>query len=175
MQILTEMERREGLNLLGKTFHRVAVRGVVLRGKQILMVRSAAVGDYKFPGGGLRAGETHEQALSREIQEECGIVLRKLDSEVGAVVEYNASIEPEYEVFKMTSYYYRCQVEDDMGQQHLDDYERELGFMPVWIHIDKAIWRNKQLLRFHRAPGWLRREVFVLEYLRAQLPRNPGL
>ena len=52
MKILAEIHRRKGINLLGKTIHRIAVRGVILRGQNLLMVHSSVVGDYKFPGGG---------------------------------------------------------------------------------------------------------------------------
>ena len=42
-----------------------------------------------------------------------------------------------------------------------------------WIHIDEAIFQNKQVLRFGKAPGWLKRELFVLEHIRSNLPRYP--
>ena len=75
MQILTEIHRAEGINTYGKTVHRTAVRAVILRGPELLMVYSSNVGDYKFPGGGVDIGETHQQALARELLEECGASL----------------------------------------------------------------------------------------------------
>jgi 8-oxo-dGTP pyrophosphatase MutT (NUDIX family) len=173
MKILTELHRRERLNIHGKAFQRTTIRGVVLHRKKLFMVRSAEVGDYRFPGGALQDDETHEQALRREIIQECGMSLRALGDEIGVVVEYNSSLEPQYEVFKMTSYYYWCQLEEVVGPQQLDDHERDFGLEPVWIHIDEAIFQNKQVLRFGKAPGWLRRELFVLEHIRSNLPRYP--
>ena len=41
-----------------KSFKRIAVRGVVIRGEEILLVKSNK-GDYKFPGGGINKGESH--------------------------------------------------------------------------------------------------------------------
>lgn len=165
MRILTEIHRSPGINKKGKTVYRTAVRGVILRGRNLLMIYSSNVGDYKFPGGGIGDGETHIQALRREIQEECGMCVAGIGSEIGAVTEYNIATEHDYSVFKMTSYYYWCEVADGFGIQKLDDYERELGFKPVWIDVDKAIQLNKALLSSDKTPEWLRREIFVLEYI----------
>jgi len=166
MQILTEIHRAEGINISGRTVHRTAVRAVIPRGRELLMVYSSNVGDYKFPGGGVDEGETHEQALARELREECGASLLSVDGELGAVIEYNFAKEKEFDVFKMTSHYYFCQAGDDFGVQKLDDYERDLGFEPVWVDIDDAISSNHSLLNSHTPPEWLRRENFVLEYIR---------
>ena len=169
MNILTEIHRRAGINLKGKTIYRAAVRGVVLRGRYLLMIHSSNVGDYKFPGGGVDEGETHAQALIREIQEECGMSVLHIGLEIGAVIEYNIPMEQDYDVFKMTSHYYQCEVQDGFGAQKLDGYEQELGFKPVWIDIDSAIQLNKALLHSDKTPEWLRRETFVLEYIRQHL------
>lgn len=130
------------------------------------MVYSANVGDYKFPGGGVDEGETHSQALARELREECGASLLGVDGELGAVIEYNFAEEKDFDVFKMTSHYYFCQVSGGFGAQKLNDYERDLGFKPVWVNIDEAISTNHSLLNSHTPPEWLRRENFVLEYIR---------
>lgn len=137
------------------------------------MVYSSNVGDYKFPGGGVGQGETHAQALCREVQEESGMTVTRLGSEIGVVIEYNTPIEKDYETFKMTSHYYLCEVQGDFGEQKLDDYERDLGFQPVWIDIDEAIRLNKELLHRNDTVRWLHREIFVLEYIRHNLLPNP--
>ena len=166
MQILTEIHRAEGINISGRTVHRTAVRAVIPRGRELLMVYSSNVGDYKFPGGGVDEGETHEQALARELREECGASLLSVDGELGAVIEYNFAKEKEFDVFKMTSHYYFCQAGDDFGTQKLDDYERDLGFKPVWVDIEDAISNNRALLALPTSPDWLRHEIFVLEHIR---------
>lgn len=169
VNILTEIHRRPGININGKTIYRTAVRGVITRGRNLLMIYSSNVGDYKFPGGGLSEGETHAQALRREVQEECGTSVAHIGCEIGAVIEYNIAMESDYDVFKMTSYYYQCDVENGFGAQKLDDYEQDLGFKPVWIDIDQAIRLNKPLLDIDRVPEWLKREIFVLEYIQHNL------
>jgi len=169
MNLLTEIDRSPGINRRGKTIHRTAVRGVVLRRSNLLMIYSSNVGDYKFPGGGVDAGESHAEALTREIREECGMSLRHIGLEVGAVIEYDIPLEQGFDVFKMTSHYYQCEVEDGVGNQKLDRYEQELGFKPVWIEVSEAIQSNRVLLDADKTPEWLRREIFVLEYIQQNL------
>ena len=169
VNILTEIYRSAGINVKGKTIYRTAVRGVILRERNLLMVYSSNVGDYKFPGGGVTDRETHVQALSREIQEECGISVTHIGMEIGVVIEYDFAVESELDTFKMTSHYYQCEVQDGFGIQKLDEYEQELGFKPIWIEIDKAIQFNKALLDSDKTPEWLQREIFVLEYIQQNL------
>jgi 8-oxo-dGTP pyrophosphatase MutT (NUDIX family) len=166
MNILAEIYRTSRVDIHGRTIGRTAVRGVILRDRDLLMIYSSNVGDYKFPGGGVNAGESHFQALQREIEEESGLTLVCIEGEIGAVVEYNIPLEKEYDVFKMTSYYYQCSVKNGAGVQKLDAYEQELGFVPVWIDMDRALQANQMLLDSAVATAWLRREIFMLDYLK---------
>ena len=54
--------------------------GVVVRADRFLVIRRsaqvAAPGTFCFPGGGIEAGESEEQALVREIHEELGVPIR---------------------------------------------------------------------------------------------------
>ena len=165
MKILQEIYRAEGVEIKGETIHRTAVRAVILRRQKLLMVYSSKVGDYKFPGGGVGAGESHEHALARELLEECGATLLGMDGELGAVIEYDFPKEVEFDVFKMTSFYYFCRIREDFIGQNLDGYERELGFQPVWIDIKNAIEKNKSLFDSKKPPHWLKRETFVLDHI----------
>jgi len=145
-----------------------------LRGRNLLMILSTNAGDYKFPGGGVDEGETYSQALCREVQEKCGMSVRHVGAEIGAVIEYNLPVEKSHDVFKMTSLFYYCDVEDGFGKQKLDDYELALGLKPLWIDVDSAIQLNKALLHADNAPRWLQREIFVLEYIHQNLFLTPG-
>jgi len=195
MPILTTLFRADGVNVHGKTIQRTAVRAVIRRGRKLLMIYSAKVGDYimptvencafrplkernfqpsgyKFPGGGVAEGESQAEALRREVLEECGATLVCIGDEVGSVVEYNFAVEDEFDTFQMTSHYFQCEVADGFAAQHLDDYEADLGFEPRWVSIDKALRTNRSLLELSSPPEWLKREIFVLEYLQ-NVPRNP--
>ena len=60
----------------GTVSRRPSVRGIIIRAGKICMVHSLKYDYYKFPGGGIEPGETHEQALIREAREETGLILR---------------------------------------------------------------------------------------------------
>jgi 8-oxo-dGTP pyrophosphatase MutT (NUDIX family) len=107
--------------------------------------------------------------LTRELREECGASLLSVDGELGAVIEYDFAEEVEYDIFKMTSHYYFCRAEDGFGTQKLDDYEKDLGFKPVWVEIDFAISTNHSLLGLPNPPEWLEREIFILEHIKGTI------
>ena len=135
------------------------------------MVYSPIYGDYKFPGGGVEKSENPELALKREVTEECGMNLTYILENIGSIVEYAIPMKTEFDVFKMTSSYYLCEVDSVIETQRLDAYEKDLGFQPVWVDIDKAIQTNKTILQIKtkKPPEWTAREVFMLEYIRKDM------
>jgi 8-oxo-dGTP pyrophosphatase MutT (NUDIX family) len=171
MQILTEIYRDTDVDIHGRIDHRAAVRAVVMRKKNILMVYSPVNGDYKFPGWGVEKNENPELALKREVQEECGMKLTHILGEIGSVVEYAIPLKTAFDVFKMTSSYYLCEIDSMIEAQRLDEYEKDLGFQPAWVDIDKAIQTNTSILqiKMKKPPQWTAREVFMLEYIRKNL------
>ena len=58
-----------------RTFERFAVRGVVCRDGKYAMQQDK-YGMYKILGGGIDKGETHEDAVIREVQEELGVTTK---------------------------------------------------------------------------------------------------
>ncbi len=171
MQILTTIFRDPGVDIHGKTDHRVAVRAVAIREKKLLMVYSPVNDEYKFPGGGVSKNEKLKYALKREVQEECGMNLTHILQSIGCIIEYAIPMKKNFDVFKMTSNYYLCELDSVTFEQRLDPYEKKLGFQPVWIDIDTAIQTNKTILlaETKRPPEWTAREVFMLEYIQLHL------
>lgn len=159
--------RSPGVPCAGKTISREAVRGIIARGNALLLLYSTELRDYKFPGGGVQAGETHRQALLREIREETGANMTGIELPFGKVIEYDVPKERGYDVFRMTSYYYWCQVGPIFSEQRLDDYEKDLGFQPAWVEIGEALRVNQAILRAgpRSTYQWLARETFVLEQI----------
>ena len=145
--------------------YRKAVRAIILRQDKVLLIHSTNVGDYKFPGGGVEKQEDDSEALRREIREECGLVLSEIKEIVIRITELSQSKESETTLFKMISEYYLCEVNNEYVTQQLDKYEEELGFIPIWITIEKAIGLNKQILKSSKdkKPSWLEREILAME------------
>jgi len=48
----------------------------LLRGDQILLLKSSKLNKWHLPGGHIQQGETYEQGLKREVQEETGCELK---------------------------------------------------------------------------------------------------
>lgn len=147
-----------------RIIERRAVRAVVPGAGRLLMVHSTVGGDYKFPGGGLRPGESDEQALAREVLEECGHRVTSFGELLGVVVESRAAWEPGH-MLRMVSSYQLARVEDEPGPTHLDDYKGELGFVPVWVSVAEASATNHRVLASGRAHPWVARETAVLDLL----------
>jgi A/G-specific adenine glycosylase len=84
--------------------YRVAV-GVIWKKGRLLIARrrenQMLGGLWEFPGGKLQKGETPEQAVTREIKEETGLVVR-----VGAAY---ATVNHAYSHFKITLTAFRCE------------------------------------------------------------------
>ena len=168
MDINKKIYHDKNLNLEGNTITREAVRGIIIKNKKILMIFSSKNGDYKFPGGGIEAEETPEEALKREIKEECGALVTKIKENIGKIIEFKKAVEKDYDVFKMTSYYYICEIEENKFDLCLDQYEKELGFNPEWINFDLAIQKNKAILNSasKKAPRWTKRDTYVMEQIK---------
>ncbi len=170
MRTLAVIDRSPNVPHEGKLVCREAVRAVIIRGSQLLLIHSKVDGDYKFPGGGVEKDECHTDALIREVAEESGGRIVSTPEPFGKVLEFDFPIEPCYTTFCMTSYYYRCQVDKELGKQKLDEYEARLGFSPSWVEIASAIRNNRDLLASGgKVERWVRRETRVLELVQSEL------
>ncbi len=174
MKILKEFYSSADLNLDGRIISREAVRAIILKEDQILMMHSPVKGDYKFPGGGIKERETHEEALLREIKEECGLILSEIRAEFGLVIEYARPREEDYDVYRHASYYYLCKVSPHYVGQDLDEYEGQLRLRPEWVSIDDALKQNRAILSgsFGEPPRWTERDTYVLNRVAKPLEKG---
>lgn len=165
--IKAELHHHETLNLDCHFVDRQAVRAVIYRGDEILLIFSKVNGDYKLPGGGIEPGEDHRAALKREMPEETGYHLSIVGDKIGEISEYSKAMEEDLSYFRMDSHYYKCEIgKETQSRQSLDEYEQNLEMHCVWMIISEALKRNKKVLSENpKPPQWTKREVWFLEYL----------
>ena len=126
-----------------KVFRRPSARAIIFKDDKIALVYATNENYYKFPGGGINGDEDKKVALIREVKEEVGLaVIPASIKEYGSVLRRQKSDRDEDTVFEQENYYYFCEVEDGAGSQHLDDYEKDAGFILAYVDIDDAIKVN---------------------------------
>ncbi len=160
---LATLVHDQGIDPGAPAVERRAVRAVVLRDGRVLVLRTRD-GALKFPGGGVEPGESDEQALVREIDEECGLRVTSEPDPLGDVVELATARDDDgCAVFRMTSAYFRCEVAAGSGRQRLSEGEVLLGLRPAWVDLAEAVAGNRAALA--DGPRFVRRELLVLELL----------
>ncbi len=153
----------------GTAFQRDSARSIIIQGSKLAMVRSRKYNYYKFPGGGIDAGETIADAVLRETAEEAGLVVRPGSlREYGYVHRVQKSDHPDADFFIQDNYYCLCQVESHTTAQHLDGYEADEGFTLEWVTPEAAIHANRHLPHGPKDQNMLEREARVLEMLMAE-------
>lgn len=149
----------------GSVFKRTAARGIIACNGKFLIIYSK-YGDYKFPGGGVKAGESLKEALLREVQEETGYMVIPDSIEEYMKVTEKRKGEPE-DLMEMDSYYFFCQVEDTAGNRNLDDYEKEYDYQVAWLPLEEIIEKNQAVADYENIP-WVVRETMVMKKLLEQ-------
>jgi len=156
------------LNMISykNTIERVAVRAIIMKNNDILLVQSNR-GDYKFPGGGVEKDESHEECLKREVREETGYIHCVVTDKIGTIIERKKDEFEEDALFQMTSHYYFCDLAtEEKDEQTLEEYETMLNFTPKWVTLEEAIQQNESLIDNFEQNGWLKRETYVLKQLK---------
>ena len=159
---------------------RKAVRAIIFNesNDKILLINTN-LGDYKFPGGGIKKNESDNDALKREVKEETGFVVTGKIDLIGKITERGPDSFEENAIFEMESFYYLCKISNDIKQeQNLEDYEKELEFKPVFIPIEDAITKNEELLAKNKNNNtkinfWVNRETVILKAIKVLI--NKGL
>lgn len=125
----------------GMVGRRPSVRGVIIRDGKIAMIHSLKYDYYKFPGGGIDGDESHIETLIREVEEEAGlVVIKETVSEYGVVIrKEKGNID---DIFIQENFYYFCDVEEEIRNQRLDEYEAEEEFVLEWVEPVHAIEAN---------------------------------
>ena len=152
----------------GKAFSRPSARAIVIRDGRVAMVYSRKFQHFKFPGGGIEAGESREAALLREAREEAGLVLDPKSVRPYGFVHRieKGGREP---IFLQDNFYYLADAQAVVPQE-LDGYEAEEGYTLRWVEPREAIEQNTALTNVYKRKyhTMLLREAMVLERLQAE-------
>lgn len=126
-------------------FYRPSVRGVIFDNDgRVAMIYSRKYHFYKFPGGGVEGDEEHLATLAREIKEETGMKLvPESAKEFGEVLRIQGgNKDGKAVIFVQRNYYYTCKVEEEIGEQELDEDEKDLDFVLKFVPVEEAIRVN---------------------------------
>ena len=149
-----------------RRFVRNSARSVVIADKKVAMIYSKKYGYYKFPGGGIEAGEDPIEAMIRETREEAGLVIKPESvREYGIVHRIQKSDNDPAECFVQDNYYYLCTPEVESVSQDLQGYEAEEEYKLVYVDPRTAIEQNRNLGKTPYSPTMFEREARVLEML----------
>ncbi len=119
-----------------KTYRqREAARGIVTNGKNEIGTVYVGLYDYyKLPGGGIKEGETPEQAMQRECIEELGCHVTKLNTLPIKIIE----VKTEFRILQI-NHILSCIADKFIGQRDLSDYEKTLKFQVKWQEYQNCI------------------------------------
>ena len=147
----------------GNIYNRLAARGIILNGENILLLYTKRYHDFTLPGGGVDEGEEIVAGLIRELQEETGATnIRNIEA-FGLYEEYRPWHTPGYDILHMRSYCYRCTIDDELGDPEFESHEIENGMKPMWINIHDAIAHNEEVIANSSKKGLsIERETFLL-------------
>ena len=109
---------------------REGCRAVIVQDGKILLTHELNSGWWLLPGGGLEEGETPEDCVVREVEEETGYLVRPLRRFL-FMCEY-------YEEYRYSGYFFVCEAVGK-GQMKLTEAEKRRGVQPEWIPLQDAI------------------------------------
>ena len=163
MRSLFEIDTKD-YDINGTTVSRPSARGIIIKDGKLAMIHSIKYDYYKFPGGGIEKNEQKESTLIREVLEETGLdVIPQTIKEYGMVHRIQKG---DYEdVFIQDNYYYLCDVEDNVHEQKLDDYEKEEKFTLEYVSPKQVIDANKACASKEADQIMLERECKVIGIL----------
>ncbi|NLN45871.1 MAG: NUDIX domain-containing protein [Clostridiaceae bacterium] len=121
---------------------RIAVRGVCVRDGHYLALIGIH-GYYSFPGGGVEDGETLQEALRREILEECGYTVINVDEEIAVIIEQRL-LKNDGKYYRCKNHFFLCSVTlKPTGQPRSEEIKDKLQMRPVWVPLQEAVSVNE--------------------------------
>ncbi|TRW49451.1 NUDIX domain-containing protein [Aliidiomarina halalkaliphila] len=154
-----------------RVLERQAARAIVQRDQKLLMMYTERYDDFSFPGGGIDPAEGPKTALVRELSEETGAREIEVQEAFGKVTEFVPTWKKDWDVMYQTSFWYFCAIAQQLGNNHLEDYEQANGMHAMWVTPDEALQHNRRVIEKKPSSMGLsiHRETIVLEKLRDTL------
>ena len=148
------------INIIGENYlgrwkkARVACRGIVLRGNEILLSYETLDDQWMLPGGGLEEGEEERICCALEIAEETGV----LAEPSACALEINEY----YRDRKWVNRYFLCRAVGS-AQPRLTERERAAGMEPRWLPLEEV---KSIFAQYPRYTGLdeMRRGLYLREY-----------
>lgn len=106
---------------------RPTVKVVIKKDDKILLLN-----DGLLPGGGIDAGESDDEAITRELREELGVTVEDVQ-EIGTIIQYRNFLGKKYVIHG-----YEATLETAGGMTDPQD-EGEVSFAMRWLALEDAI------------------------------------
>lgn len=152
------------------SFQRIATRGIITRGKEILLIFTKRYHDYSLPGGGVDKGEDIITGLIREIEEETGARNIRNIQPYGIYEEFRPWHKDNFDSVHMQSYCFTCETDRELGSPKLEENEIKNGVSPLWIDINEAIEHNLEVMANNEKAGLsIERETYLLKKIAADM------
>lgn len=155
-----------GININLEHKNRSTIRAVIIRDNKVLMLYSSLYNDYTFPGGGIKASETHIDALIRELNEELGAINVDIIKPLGYTLEYRYGINSNDSIYLQKSYFYLVNTKITEQPQFIGR-EKEQGLHAIYVNPEEIIHHNNKI-NTTRGKGFktvLIRENIILNYI----------
>jgi 8-oxo-dGTP pyrophosphatase MutT (NUDIX family) len=120
-----------------KIRERTAAYAFIFRGRDLLFVNTKTTGKKWIPGGEVEAGETHEEALRREVREETGIEISAIHEPIHQK-EILFFYEPWDEGYDNQSFFYICDARSEEFISDSDLLPDEETCGAHWYPIDQV-------------------------------------
>ena len=138
-----------------------SVRAIIVK-DGLVATQHGNAGDYKILGGGIEEGESHEEALIREVREEAGLVVKPESIEaIGEVEELRRDRFDSSMTYHCHSYIYRCQVGEERVEPEMTASEIEKGYHLAWATPEEIVEAGQK----HQEEQWICRDARIIHRL----------
>ncbi len=110
--------------------HRIATRGIVVKGNDILLSYEKKTDTYNIPGGGIEPNESLTECCAREIAEETGKLIT-VKNEFLQINEY-------YEEWFFETHFFVCKVIGE-AEINLSAREKKVEMTSKWLNLTEAL------------------------------------